>query len=223
MHHDRKSKLFIWLNAGFLTFLIIAELTGSKLFSFMGFVLTLGVIPFPITFLITDVLNEFYGKAAVKRTTMVGMVMILFVYGLILIGLQIPAEPGSPVDDASFRRVFANSGMVIVGSITAYLVGQFIDIHVFHFLRLKTKGKMVWLRATGSTVVSQLIDSFIVVFIAFGAYKSFGELLAIGANNFTYKMIIAIGLTPLIYLSHSLIEKYLGEEAKHLQDSAMKE
>jgi uncharacterized integral membrane protein (TIGR00697 family) len=159
----------------------------------------------------------------VKRTTLVGMVMILLVYLLILIGLQIPASPGSPVDDASFERVFASSGLVIIGSIIAYLIGQFIDIHVFHYLRIKTQGKKVWLRATGSTVISQLIDSFVVVFIAFGAYKGFKELLSIGFNNFVYKMLIAVALTPVIYLSHSMMEKYLGEDAKHMKDSAMKE
>jgi uncharacterized integral membrane protein (TIGR00697 family) len=223
MLHDRKFKLYIWLNAAFLTFLIMAELMGSKLFTFLGFTLTMGVVPFPVTFLITDTLNEFYGKAAVKRTTLVGMVMILLVYLLILIGLQIPASPGSPVDDASFERVFASSGLVIIGSIIAYLIGQFIDIHVFHYLRIKTQGKKVWLRATGSTVISQLIDSFVVVFIAFGAYKGFKELLSIGFNNFVYKMLIAVALTPVIYLSHSMMEKYLGEDAIHMKDSAMKE
>ncbi len=223
MLHDRKFKLYIWLNAAFLTFLIMAELFGSKLFTFLGFKLTMGVLPFPVTFLITDTLNEFYGKSAVKRTTLVGMAMIILVYLLIIIGLQIPAVPDSPVDDASFEKVFASSGMVIIGSIIAYLIGQFIDIHVFHYLRVKTQGKKVWLRATGSTVISQLIDSFVVVFIAFGAYKGFNELLSIGFNNFVYKMLIAVSLTPIIYLTHSLIEKYLGEDAKHLRDSAMKE
>lgn len=221
--HDRKHNLHLWLNALFITFLLMAELTGNKLFSVFGLTFTLGVIPFPVTFIITDVLNEFYGKTSVKHTTLLGMVMILLAYGLIVIDLQIPALPDSPIDDASFERVFANSGLVIMGSIVAYLVGQFIDIHIFHFIRMRTKGKYIWLRATGSTVISQLIDSFIVIFIALGPYKSFLELLKIGFNNFGYKMLIAVALTPLIYASHSLVIRYLGEEAHRMVEKAMKE
>lgn len=221
--HNRKHTLYLWLNAIFITFLLMAELTGNKLFSVFGFTMTMGVIPFPITFIITDVLNEFYGKTSVRHTTLLGMVMILIAYGIIVLDLQIPALPDSPIDDASFERVFANSGLVIIGSIVAYLVGQLIDIHVFHYLRIKTQGKFVWLRATGSTIVSQLIDSFIVIFIALGPYKKFAELVQIGANNFVYKMFIAVGLTPLIYLSHTLVIKYLGEEAHKMREDAMNE
>lgn len=199
----------------------MAELTGNKLFSLFGFTMTLGVIPFPITFLITDVLNEFYGKTSVKHTTLLGMAMILLAYGLIVVDLQIPALPDSPIDDASFERVYANSGLVIMGSIVAYLVGQFIDIHIFHFIRMRTKGKHIWLRATGSTVISQLIDSFIVIFIALGPYKAFPELMQIGFNNFGYKMIIAVALTPLIYISHGLVVRYLGDEAHKMVEKAM--
>lgn len=207
----------------------MAELTGSKLITAFGFVMTMGVIPFPVTFIVTDILNEFYGKKAVRFTTFLGMSMILLAYFLIVIDLQIPANEISPVDDISFQTVFANSGLVIIGSITAYLIGQLIDIQVFHFIRTKTGGKHVWLRATGSTIISQLIDSFVVIFIAFGKYEPttiFGlpfyslintpTLISISTTNFLYKLFIAILLTPMIYLSHTLIEKYLGEEFKNL-------
>ena len=136
MFKDKKSILYMWLTSTFLTFLLMAELTGSKLISFMGFTLTMGVIPFPVTFLITDTLNEFYGRRAVKHTTFLGMVMILLAYAIIVIDLKIPAISISPVDDASFIKVFANSGLVIVGSIIAYVIGQMIDINVFHYLRM---------------------------------------------------------------------------------------
>ena len=173
MHFNRITKLYIVLSSIFLTFLLMAELTGSKLITTFGFVMTMGVIPFPITFI--------------------------------------------------------NSGLVIIGSITAYLIGQLIDIQIFHFIRTRTGGKHVWLRATGSTVISQLIDSYIVIFIAFGKYEPttlFGlpfyslintpTLVSISTTNFVYKLCIAILLTPLIYLSHSLIERYLGDEMIHL-------
>lgn len=217
MKHDKKTKLYIWLTATFITFLLMAEVTGSKLISFLDFTLTMGVIPFPVTFLITDVLNEFYGKKAVKHTTLLGMVMILFAYAIIVIDLKIPATGDSPVDDLSFQTVFANSGLVIIGSIIAYLVGQLIDIQVFHYLRMKTKEKHIWLRATGSTIISQLIDSFVVIFIAFGSTLPLERLISISSTNFTYKLGIAILLTPMVYLSHSVIAGYLGPELRELE------
>lgn len=218
MKFDKKTNLYFWLSATFITFLLMAEVTGSKLISFLGFTLTMGVIPFPITFLITDILNEFYGKKAVKHTTFLGMVMILFAYAIIVIDLKIPATPISPVDDHSFQTVFANSGLVIIGSIIAYLIGQLIDIQVFHYLRMKTKEKHIWLRATGSTIISQLIDSFVVIFIAFGSTLPLEKLISISTTNFTYKLGIAILLTPAVYLSHSIIAGYLGAELKDLEE-----
>jgi len=223
MHITKPIRLFILLNGIFLTFLIMAEVTGAKLFSSFGYTLTIGVIPFPITFLVTDILNEYYGRRGVRYTTFLGMAMILLAYMLIVIDVQIPATNDSPVDDASFEKVFANSGLIIIGSITAYLIGQLIDINIFHYLRLKTKGKYIWLRSTGSTIASQLLDSFIVIFIAFGAKLPFEKLISIASNNFFYKMLVAIAITPLIYLCHKLIEKYLGEEAKSMTEKALLE
>lgn len=183
--------------------------------------MTLGVIPFPVTFIITDLLNEYYGRRGVRLTTIIGMVMVVFAYFLILIGISIPANSDSPITDESFRQVFFNSSMVILGSITAYLVGQLIDIQVFHKIRVKTQGKHIWLRATGSTVIGQLIDSYIVIFIAFGQYMSFEKLMELASTNFVYKMGIAIFITPLIYLAHYGIDRYLGEEAERMKKYVM--
>ena len=146
-----------------------------------------------------------------------------FAYILILIDLSIPAIPDSPVSDESFQNVFANSGMVIVGSIIAYLIGQLIDIKVFHYLRLKTGGRHIWLRATGSTIISQLIDSYVVIFIAFSGKMSFEKMVNISSVNFVYKLLIAIALTPVIYLIHNLIISYLGEDGETLIHSAEQE
>lgn len=206
--------LYTVLLSFFLTFLLLAELTGSKLFFAFGFTMTMGVIPFPVTFIITDLLNEYFGRKVVRATTFLGMVMIGFAYLLIVIDIQIPASPDSPIDDASFERVFANSGLVILGSIIAYLIGQMIDLHTFHFLRKKTKGKHIWLRATGSTVISQLIDSFVVIFIALGKYHAVPKLVSIASTNFLYKMGIAILITPLLYAIHIYIDRYLGKSLK---------
>lgn len=223
MQITRPFRLFLILNSLFLTFLLMAEVIGAKLFTFLGFTMTLGVIPFPVTFIVTDLLNEYYGRKGVRLTTMLGMFMVLLAYFLILIGISIPAMPDSPITDEAFENVFFNSSLVIIGSITAYLIGQLIDIQVFHALRVRTKNKHIWLRATGSTIISQLIDSFVVIFIAFGPYLAFGQLVNIASTNFVYKMGIAIAITPLLYFAHNRIDKYLGNDAEKMKTSAMNE
>lgn len=223
MQLSRPFKLFLILNSLFLTFLLMAEVIGAKLVSFLGFTMTLGVVPFPVTFIVTDLLNEYYGRKGVRWTTLVGMVMVVLAYFLILVGIAIPAIPESPVTDAAFSLVFFNSSLVILGSITAYLIGQLIDIQIFHALRIKTKGRHIWLRATGSTIVSQLVDSFVVIFIAFGPYLALSRLVDISTTNFLYKMGIAIAITPLLYLAHHYIDRYLGESANQMKTYAMEE
>ncbi len=216
--------LYTILLSLFLTFLLMAELTGSKLFTVFGFTMTMGVIPFPITFIITDLLNEYFGRKVVRATTLIGMVMIGLAYVLIVIDIQIPASSSSPIDDHSFHTVFANSGLVIIGSIIAYLIGQFIDIQVFHFLRKKTQGKHIWLRATGSTILSQLIDSYVVIFIVLWNTHSASSMAAISNTNFFYKMAIAILITPLLYAIHIYIDNYLGADLKkEMMQTAMEE
>lgn len=198
----------------FLTFLLMAELTGSKLFTAFGFTMTMGVIPFPVTFLITDLLNEYFGRKVVRATTLIGMCMVALAYLLIVIDIQIPASPDSPIGDHEFNTVFANSGLIILGSIIAYLIGQFVDIQVFHFLRKKTGGKYIWIRATGSTILSQLIDSYVVIFVALSKYHGFSKLVSISNTNFLYKLGVAIAITPLLYALHHWIDSYLGAELK---------
>ncbi|WP_108974057.1 queuosine precursor transporter [Leptospira ryugenii] len=213
---DKAVVLYCVLLSLFLTFLLMAELTGSKLFSAFGFTMTMGVIPFPVTFIITDLLNEYFGRKVVRATTLLGMIMISLAYLLIFIDIQIPAIENSPIDDHSFRTVFANSGRVIIGSVIAYLIGQMIDIHVFHYLRQKTKGKHIWLRATGSTVISQLIDSYVVIFIVLWSSHSLGSMVSISNTNFVYKMAVALLITPLLYAIHMYIDRFLGEETKQI-------
>lgn len=207
--------LYAVLLSLFLTFLLMAELTGSKLFTAFGFTMTMGVIPFPVTFIITDLLNEYFGRKVVRATTLLGMIMIALAYLLIVIDIQIPAGRNSPIDDHSFNTVFANSGLVIVGSIIAYLIGQFIDIQVFHYIRKKTAGKHIWLRATGSTILSQLIDSYVVIFIVLWSSHSIGSMVEISNTNFVYKLAVAILITPLLYTVHIYIDKYLGDKLKN--------
>ncbi len=211
---DKRQKLYTTLCAIFLTALILAEITGSKLVqhaitSDWVFTMTMGVIPFPITFLITDLINEYYGKPGIRFITVIGMAMIMLMYVILLIDMSIPAAPISPVNDSQFNAVFGQSNRIILGSVIAYLIGQLIDIQIFHFVKNRTGGKFLWLRATGSTFVSQLIDSFVVLFIAFSGKIPFDQIINIGITNYIYKFFIAIILTPVIYAAHWGIDRYL--------------
>src|SRR5688500_481379 len=208
----RGQRLFVILVGLFIAFLFMAELTGGKLFQipfgFLGidvFTMTLGVIPFPLTFIITDVLNEYYGRKGVRFATVLGMVALVIAYVIIIVDLRIPAASFSPVTDDAFQNVFANSGAIIFASMIAYIIGQLIDMQIFHYLRRKTRNRHIWLRATGSTLVSQLIDSFVVIYLAFGSGLGtqtlpLEQVVSIASTNFLYKVIVAIAITPLIYL-----------------------
>lgn len=214
---DKPLRLYTALAGLFLTALILAEITGGKLIQVripdgMAFTMTMGVIPFPITFIITDLLNEYYGRRGIRFVTLLGMGCVLFALLILQIDMAIPAAAISPVPDEAFNAVFGVSTRIIIGSLTAYLIGQLVDIAVFHAIRKRTGGRMLWLRATGSTVVSQFIDSFVVLFIAFGGTLATGDILGIGATNYIYKFLLALGITPLLYLGHMLVDRYLGTE-----------
>ena len=229
---SKGQRLFVILVGLFIAFLLMAELTGGKLFQipfgFLGidvFTMTLGVIPFPVTFIITDLLNEYYGRKGVRFATLLGMAALVFAYLLIVIDLQIPAASFSPVTDSAFQNVFANSGAIIFASMVAYLIGQLIDLQIFHAIRRRTGNRHIWLRATGSTVVSQLIDSFVVIWIAFGSgigteTLPLEQVLTIATTNFVYKLLVALAITPLIYLAHALIDRHLGREGVELRKRA---
>ena len=177
--------------------------------------MTAGVIAFPVTFIVTDLMNEYFGKKGIRFVTLVGMVMIIFEFFLLQIAMAVPTASISPVPDEAFNTVFGASGRVIFGSLVAYLIGQFADITLFHWLRGLTRGKHLWLRATGSTFGSQFLDTFIVLLVAFVGQLSFQEIVAITLFNYGYKFIIAIVITPVIYAAHWVMDKYLGEELAH--------
>lgn len=214
---DKRIALFASLSAVFLTALVIAETTGGKLIQLtvgdsLVFTMTMGVIPFPITFLVTDIINEYYGRRGIRFVTFLGMGMVLMALVILQVDMAIPAAVISPVTDEAFNSVFGVSARIFIGSLVAYVIGQLIDISVFHALRERTGGKMLWLRATGSTLVSQLVDSFVVLTIAFLGPLSMGQILQIGVTNYFYKFLIALSLTPFLYLVHSLVDRYLGKD-----------
>ncbi len=222
----RPQKLYVVCTAIFITALVVAEATASKFFTafelpftvhilgmaFDEVVMTAGVLAFPITFIVTDLVNEYFGKPGIRFVTWLGMVMIIFEFGLLQLAMGVPTSPISPVPEEAFDTVFGATGRIIVGSLTAYGLGQLADIAIFHRLRGLTKGKHLWLRATGSTVGSQFIDTFVVLTVAFAGQLALAEILAITLFNYGYKFIIAVGITPIIYLAHWIMDRYLGEE-----------
>ncbi len=225
---DRHQKLYAVLFGIFLTGLILAEITGSKLIQFpvsetLVFTMTMGVIPFPLTFIVTDLINEYFGKPGIRFVTIVGMIMIALAYVILTVDMAIPGAPISPVNDEQFRAVFGQSNRIILGSLIAYLIGQMIDIHVFHWIRQKTHTRLLWLRATGSTFVSQFVDSFVVLLIAFYGKIPTETIMNIGVTNYVYKFILAIAITPLIYLAHYAIDRYLGNREAEVMISHAEE
>jgi queuosine precursor transporter len=236
---DRPTKLFLFICSFFVANALIAECIGGKIFSLekllglpvhtftlfgqsgLSFNLTCGVLLWPLEFVMTDIVNEYYGPKAVRRISYIAVGLITYAFIMFYISIQVPpadfwlgtgVEGGIPNMQNAFSGIFGQGMLIIVGSIVAFLVSQIVDVTVFHRIKKRTGEKHVWLRATGSTVVSQLVDSFIVLFIAFGAKWPWQQVLAVGVVNYTYKFTVAVVLTPLIYFLESLIEKYLGKE-----------
>ena len=222
---NKSQWLFVFLAGLFITNAVTAELISNKLIeiplniNFFGnelgpFVTIVGILPWPIVFLLTDLLNEFYGYKAIKRLSWITAILIAYCFIIVGLAIQIPAyeiEGSSLSDDYSFNKVFGQAQMVIVGSICAFLVSQLLDAVLFKWIKSKTGSRYIWLRSTGSTVVSQLIDSYIVLYIGFVLPGSltFSDFMTIAPTNYILKLIIAILLTPLIYLGHFLIKKFV--------------
>ncbi|MBL7921365.1 MAG: queuosine precursor transporter [Bacteroidia bacterium] len=213
--NKRKDLVFIILAGFFITNAIVAELIGGKLIQFFGlFTQSIGIILWPVVFILTDLINEHYGKQGVRKLTYITVGLITYTFILISIALNINAVPFSPVSDEQFRVVFGQSQWIIIGSIIAFFVSQLVDVYVFWLFRNRTGKNMIWLRATGSTVVSQLVDTFIVQYIAFvlpGKWTT-NEFIHNASWGYSFKLLIAVCLIPLIYVGHFLINKYLKRD-----------
>lgn len=212
--NKRKDIVYLILAGLFVTNAILGEILGGKLIEAGGYIMSLGVIPWPVVFLTTDLINEYYGRGGVKRLTLITVALILYAFAIIFISMGVPAAKISPVSDEAFNQVLGQSLWIIAGSVTAFAVSQLVDVAVFWIFRDATKGRMLWLRATGSTAVSQLIDTFIVLGIGFWLPGKIvtSDFFNLAFTNYTYKFLIAIALTPLIYLAHGLIDRYLGPQ-----------
>lgn len=222
-------RLFVILAAIFMTCLVVGDIIGGKLIEarLFGhpFTLTVGMIPFPVTFLLTDVLNEFYGKRAARFVTIIGFCAAVLSFCFILLAGAIPIAPlarqsdWQGVTEGSFANVFLGSQRILVASMVAFVVAQFVDIAVFHVLKRATHNKLLWLRATGSTVVSQLIDTVVITIVAWTGLLTAGQMSNMIVSSYTLKILIAVGLTPLVYLMHALVQRGLGIEPVLLNDS----
>ncbi|MBM3761268.1 MAG: queuosine precursor transporter [Acidobacteria bacterium] len=209
---NRKDLVYLILAGLFVANAILGEILGGKLIQAGGYIMSLGVIPWPVVFLTTDLINENYGPSGVRRLTLITVGLILYAFVIIFVAMGIPAASISPVRDEAFNAVLGQSQWIIAGSVTAFATSQLVDVAIFWLFRNATKGRFLWLRATGSTAVSQLIDTFVVLGIGFwlpGKIQT-SDFLNLAFTNYTYKFGIAIALTPLIYASHHAIERYLG-------------
>lgn len=238
---DKPTKLFIGITAFFVANALIAECIGGKIFSLeklfglqpsditlfgqkgLAFNLTCGVLLWPLEFVITDIVNEYFGPRAVKRISYTAIILIAYAFLMFYAGMHIPPadfwittkqDIGIDNMQTAFSGIFGQGMWIILGSMVAFLVSQLVDVTIFHKIKKITGDKKVWLRATGSTVVSQLIDSYIVLTIAFklGSNWTWTAIFAVGTMNYIYKFTVAILLTPLIYFVEKRIEKYLGHE-----------
>lgn len=214
---SRRDIVYLALAGFFVTNAVLGEVTGGKLFSWGPFTLSIGVIPWPVVFLSTDLINEYFGRDGVRKLTFMTIGLIIYAFVVLFLAMQVPAASFSPVTDAQFEAVFGQSLWIIVGSVTAFALSQVVDVGVFWLVRHKTGGRFLWMRATGSTVVSQFIDSIVIIGIAFwlpGKVKT-SEFLTVAASNYSYKFLIAVGMTPFVYMAHSAIDRFLGREEAH--------
>ena len=238
----KKQNLYIILCGIFITNAVLAELIGVKIFSLeqtlgfepvnlnilghtLDFNLTAGVLIWPVVFITTDIINEYFGKPGVKKISFLTAGLILYTFVVITLVTQVsPAQfwldihptdqSGNAFDiNYAFNTVYTQGLGIIIGSLTAFLIAQLLDVFVFHKLKKLTGNRMLWLRATGSTLFSQLIDSFVVLIIAFYIFGnwSIAQVFSVAIINYIYKFVIAIILTPLIYLGHYIIDNYLGK------------
>lgn len=243
--HDfsRKQKLFVFLFGIFLTNAIIAEIIGVKIVSVekslgfqpLGFLTpwgdrwdfnqTAGALNWPIVFITSDIINDYFGKKGVKFISYATATFVAYSFLIIYIAtLLVPADfwiqvnaqsDGFNINNA-FSQIFRQGLGIIIGSLSAFLFSQLIDAYVFENIKNRTGKKYIWLRATGSTLISQLIDSILVIGIAFYAFGNWtiSEWLNVSFNNYLYKFLVAILFTPALYLAHYLIDKYLQFDSK---------
>lgn len=239
----KESRLFVILSAIFVMNALISEFIGVKIFSVeetlgiskfdinlfgvegLSFNMSAGILTWPIIFVLTDIINEYYGVKQVRFLSILTAILIGFAFFAVAGSIWLPSSDFWSIRDLgdrtlnmddAYSAIFGQGMWIIVGSITAFLVGQMADVLIFHRIKKLTGGRMLWLRATGSTVVSQLIDSYVVIFIAFYINPNYDwtwqMVAALGFVGYIYKFTVALLLTPILYFVHAILDKYLGKE-----------
>lgn len=236
---ERREILLLTLASLFIGFFVAADLMGAKLWHFtifglrprhLGldgdeFIATVGILAFPLTFILTDIINEYFGRRIVRALTIIAIGVNLVLQPVVQTAVAVPVISFNP--DVSgeemqkaYRLVLGPSWPIVIGSMTAFLIGQFLDIRIFTWLRHLTGGRLLWLRSQGSTVVSQLIDSFVVIFVAFVIIPwlfstmtpwTQAQATSVSLTNYTIKFLEAVALTPLLYIVHAAVDAWLGK------------
>ena len=202
---DFKNKFYLILAGIFIASLVSSNLIFQKFFTWSPFGLytfeiSVGILPYPITFLVTDLISELYGKKKADQVVISGLIAAIFVIGSILFADSLPHTEWSPVDSATFNKVFGLFGPAVFASMVAYLTAQFIDIRMFHFWKRLTKGKHLWLRNNASTIVSQFVDTAsVLLLLCFANVLAWDRFLPLLENGFLFKVLIALIDTPIIY------------------------
>jgi len=206
--------VYISLAALFIAALITCNLIANKFVTvnlgFKTFVLSAGVLPYPITFLITDILSELYGRKNTSYVVLSGFFASLLVLLILYLGHAFPAIADSPVTDAEYQSVFQNSGRVILASMLAYLSAQFIDVRIFHYFKKLTKGKALWFRNNFSTFFSQLVDTILVTSVIFMGLKGAGYIFDLVLDGWLFKVLCAAADTLIIYPVVFALRNYFG-------------
>jgi queuosine precursor transporter len=248
MLNNKAVKLFLILGGFFIANALIAEFMGVKIFSMertigiapvnwtilggkWNFDLSAGVLLWPVVFIMTDIINEYYGRRGVKFLSWLGAGLIAYAFFMFAGSIKLTSADwwgasqqtrGIADMNLAYNGIFGQGMGIIIGSLVAFLAAQILDVSVFHQIKKRTGGKYLWLRSTGSTLISQLIDTFAVVSIAFYFYPmlvagngepwSIQQVLTVCAGGYLYKFTVAVLMTPIIYGVHNLIERYLGKE-----------
>jgi len=223
---DRKKEadfLYLLLAGLFIGALVVCNLIANKFITidlgFREFVISAGVLPYPITFLITDILSEIYGRKKTTRVVIVGFVVSLFVLGILLLGGMFNAIEGSPVSDELYDQTFNSAWRVVGASMLAYLFAQMVDVRIFHFWKRLTNGKHLWLRNNFSTIFSQWIDTTLVVVVLFIGIKPMCDIATLIIDGWLFKSICALVDTPIFYGVSWYLKKRFGlKENEEISD-----
>ncbi|MDR9373890.1 MAG: queuosine precursor transporter [Schleiferiaceae bacterium] len=211
---QRALTLYVVLAGLFVAALITCNLIANKFVAvnlgFKTFQISAGVVPYPLTFLVTDILSEIYGRKLTNRVVLAGFFASLLTLLILYLGQTFPAITDSPVSNEQFAAVFQNSWRVIAASMTAYLVAQFIDVRIFHFIKKRTQGRYLWLRNNFSTTFSQLLDTILVTSVLFLGVESLGFISGLILDGWLFKVIFAAADTLLIYPAVAIIRRHLG-------------